>query len=150
VYKRQIYPEGDKLCTFTLPNFSIDLGAGPMLLGDIIVKNVKTTTDGNVTNYEGGVKGLSLAEGTIVADVDIKGTIDNNGKADLLINAMWNEIPIIVTFTSEGQSGIEAIEAAGAPVEYYNLNGTRMNGDNLPAGIYVRRQGNKATKIIVR
>lgn len=145
-----IYPEGDKLCTFTLPNFSIDLEAGPMLLGDIIVKNVKTTTDGNVTNYEGGVKGLSLAEGTIVADVDIKGTIDNNGKADMLINVMWNEIPIIVTFTSEGQSGIEAIEAAGAPVEYYNLNGTRMNGDNLPAGIYVRRQGNKATKIIVR
>lgn len=37
-----------------------------------------------------------------------------------------------------------------APVEYYNIQGMRVNSDNLPAGLYIRRQGNKATKILVR
>jgi hypothetical protein len=42
-----------------------------------------------------------------------------------------------------------AAEATGA-TEYYNLNGIRVNGNNLPAGIYIMRQGTKATKIAVK
>ena len=37
-----------------------------------------------------------------------------------------------------------------APVEFYNLNGVRVNRDNLVPGLYIRRQGAKASKIIVR
>lgn len=37
-----------------------------------------------------------------------------------------------------------------APVEFYNLNGVRVNSDNLVPGLYIRRQGAKASKIIVR
>ena len=37
-----------------------------------------------------------------------------------------------------------------APVEFYNLNGVRINSDNLVPGLYIRRQGAKASKIIVR
>ncbi len=37
-----------------------------------------------------------------------------------------------------------------APVEYYNFQGVRVNGENLAPGLYIRRQGNKATKILVR
>lgn len=37
-----------------------------------------------------------------------------------------------------------------AAVEVYNLNGVRMQGDNLPAGVYIRRQGNKVSKYVVR
>lgn len=37
-----------------------------------------------------------------------------------------------------------------APVEYFNIQGVRVNGDNLPAGLYIRRQGTKAAKILVR
>ena len=37
-----------------------------------------------------------------------------------------------------------------APVEFYNLNGVRVNSDNLIPGLYIRRQGAKASKIIVR
>lgn len=35
-----------------------------------------------------------------------------------------------------------------APVEYYNLQGLRvLNPEN---GIYIRRQGSKVTKVIIR
>ena len=42
------------------------------------------------------------------------------------------------------------IDDENAPVELYNLNGVRVNSDNLVPGLYIRRQGAKASKIIVR
>ena len=35
-----------------------------------------------------------------------------------------------------------------APVEYYNLQGVRV--ENPANGLYIRRQGSKAEKVIVR
>lgn len=48
-------------------------------------------------------------------------------------------------------TGIDNVGADGAagPVTYYNLQGVEVNGDLAP-GIYIRRQGNTATKIMVR
>lgn len=48
------------------------------------------------------------------------------------------------------QSGISnaVAEDVNAPVEYFDLNGIRVNADNLNKGIYIKRQGNKVTKII--
>ncbi len=37
-----------------------------------------------------------------------------------------------------------------APAEYYNIQGVRMDGDNLPAGLYIIRQGDKVQKTIIR
>ncbi len=42
------------------------------------------------------------------------------------------------------------IDDENAPVELYNLNGVRVNSDNLVPGLYIRRQGAKASKFIVR
>ena len=42
------------------------------------------------------------------------------------------------------------IDDENAPVEFYNLNGVRVNRDNLVPGLYIRRQGAKASKITVR
>ncbi len=49
-------------------------------------------------------------------------------------------------------SGIEDIEAddCNAPAEYYNLNGVRVNADNLTPGLYIKRQSGKATKVLVK
>lgn len=54
-----------------------------------------------------------------------------------------------VTFekSTQGVADIELGEEA--PAEYYNLQGVRMNGELTP-GLYIRRQGNKATKVIVK
>lgn len=49
-----------------------------------------------------------------------------------------------------GTSGIEDIDAAAnnAPVEYYNLQGVRVA--NPANGLYIRRQGSTATKVLIR
>ena len=55
-------------------------------------------------------------------------------------------------------SGVEDIIADGeadgfdsnAPVEYYNLNGIRVSGENLQPGLYILRQGAKTAKILVK
>jgi len=42
----------------------------------------------------------------------------------------------------------EISDDENAPVEFFNLQGVKVNG-NEP-GLYIRRQGSKATKIIVK
>lgn len=42
------------------------------------------------------------------------------------------------------------VDDSNAPVEYYNLSGVKVSGDNMAPGIYVRRQGDKTTKILVK
>lgn len=52
---------------------------------------------------------------------------------------------------SESESGIEDVVVdENAPVEWYNLQGVRVNGENLTPGIYIKRQGSKAVKVLVR
>ncbi|MDE5685951.1 MAG: hypothetical protein K2I26_05260, partial [Paramuribaculum sp.] len=60
--------------------------------------------------------------------------------------------PIYVDFTTIVEPGsIGSIEADGnAAVEYYTIQGVRVSGDNLTPGIYIRRQGNNASKILVK
>lgn len=57
-------------------------------------------------------------------------------------------LPSLYVYYSAG-TGVENINAdANAPVEYYNLQGVRVaNPEN---GLYIRRQGNKATKVLVK
>lgn len=53
--------------------------------------------------------------------------------------------------TANQQTGVEGIEAENeAPARYYNLNGVEVNGENLLPGIYVKRQGGNASKVIVK
>lgn len=54
---------------------------------------------------------------------------------------------------SDVETGVEEIateDNSNAPVEYYNLNGIRVNGENLTPGLYIVRQGNKVVKRLVK
>ena len=64
----------------------------------------------------------------------------------------WKEFFIMADLNPQPESGIEGIMADGsdAPAEYYNLNGVRVNADNLTPGLYIKRQGGKATKVLVK
>lgn len=60
-----------------------------------------------------------------------------------------------ITLSDASPAAIEDVTSdeiadENAPVEYYNIQGVRVNNDNLPAGLYIRRQGSKATKVMVR
>lgn len=159
----QIVPTGEDQCTFTLPNFN--LISLELNLGDIVVNNVTVSEKDGEKYYEGSVDGLKLhPEGAaedeyIVANVSLSGTTNN-----MKISVDWLQdptdptvkVPIEVTFTKEPDptTGITDITAdvdnLNAPVEFYNLQGIRVNGDNLTPGIYVRRQGSAVSKILVK
>lgn len=56
-----------------------------------------------------------------------------------------------VTVTYKTISGIEDVTSGDndATVEYYNLNGIRIQGEPAP-GLYIRRQGTEVTKVVIR
>lgn len=141
-------------CTLTLPNFSLDLFGSTMLLGDIVVPDVAVGFSGDVNTYAGEVKGLSLMDGFIVADVDVDGTIDAQGNAAFNINVVWEGTPIVVIFNGKGKPGpgasaVDGVQVdADAQAEYYTLGGVRVL--NPAAGIYIKRQGRRVQKVVVR
>lgn len=56
-----------------------------------------------------------------------------------------------VPFTIGDLSGIADIETdEQAPAEYFNLQGVRVDSENLTPGIYIRRQGSKTAKVLIR
>ena len=152
----QIIRTSANTCDLLLPDFELT-GLGK--IGDISVKNVMTeeAADGSV-RYEGFVSDMQLLDGNIIADVMLEGTISAAGKANFRISVLWKmdadtTMPILVRFTTDridAAVGNIAAESADSPVEFYDLRGIRQNADNLPAGIYIRRQGATVTKVIVR
>ena len=57
---------------------------------------------------------------------------------------------LVNTVSAEAAIGNVATDLTNGPVEYYNLQGMRVNGSQLTPGIYILRQGSKATKIYVK
>lgn len=57
---------------------------------------------------------------------------------------------IVFDNPSSGITTAETDNESNSPAIYYNLQGIRVDGDNLTPGFYIRRQGSKATKIRVR
>lgn len=61
----------------------------------------------------------------------------------------FDSLPYSHNFETYVVSGIEDVTVdENAPVEYYNLQGVRV--ENPANGLYIRRQGNKATKVLVK
>lgn len=147
----EITPTGENKCTFLLPNLTLVMDGAPMPLGDIKVEDVTMTEENGATTYVGEVKDMALMGGMIKADVKINGTISASNEVDMKIDVLWGETPINVTFTSHN-SAIKSVVVVNenAPVEYFNLQGMRVNDDNLTPGVYVKRQGNRAVKVVVR
>lgn len=147
-----ITPNSANTCTMAIYDFAF-MGA---TVGDIIVDNISTTTgaDGVIT-YSGSKEGLQLSLGgsPLVANVNVTGTETAAGQ--LTMNIAVNvpglgDIP--VTFNGQKQTtGIDSIiDDENAPVEYFNLNGVRVDSESLAPGIYVKRQGRKVSKILIR
>lgn len=144
----KITPTSETLCDFLLPNFAL----GEMAIGDINVENVSMITDNGTTTYKGEVKGLKLLDGAFEADVTINGTGTADGKLSMQIDVMTMGLPVTCTFngTKETSDIAEITTDCPADVEYYNLKGVRVSENALESGIYIRRQGNKTTKVIIR
>lgn len=79
------------------------------------------------------------------SNADNKWKIDEAGKYDVKLNTADMTISIVKNVPSS----ISSVEAeANAPVEYFSLGGKRVN--NISAkGLYIKRQGGKAVKVVV-
>lgn len=159
--KVYIIPVSNGVVDFLLPDLTIDLGDGPVNLGDIRVDNVATTTapDGTVT-YNATVEDMSLAEGQIHARVTLANgdgkscTTKPNGEAHFNIDVMWTDmnLPIDVIFNGHLMASSIADLAADEAAEttYFDLQGNRVNADVLINGqTYIKRVGTTATKVII-
>lgn len=97
------------------------------------------------------------ADGNAFTDFTaVDGVFTFTKSADKAVCTMTNEALPKLTLTtapvniSAQTSTIDdiAADAASAPVEFYNMQGVKVSG-NEP-GLYIRRQGGKATKVIVK
>ncbi len=65
--------------------------------------------------------------------------------------AVEDSVEITFTFSDSAQAIDEiGIDPANGPVEYYNLQGVRVDAENLAPGFYIVRQGSNAKKVFIR
>lgn len=103
------------------------------------VRVTSVTIEGKETTL---VNGKFVAEGVTVPDdrmnVTVNYTVGGNPMTSTYEYA-YSDAPTI----GEDLSGEQ-------PSEWYTLQGARVSGDNLPTGIYIRRQGDRTEKIHIR
>ena len=99
--------------------------------------DVSGTVDGNAVKFYNNYQIASVPAGTY--NVTFVVSIFNNAPSLYVTN--YEKV--------DDTTGIADIVAdENAPVEYFNLQGIRV--DNPENGLYIRRQGNKVTKVIVK
>lgn len=132
-------------------------------INDIIIKSItcKISDGGGNLNGLSAIPYTSDVAGTATTLTKTNNTWETSAndvtKVKLLNPATKNGrndyATISVTYdTKPGSTAIDGIESddENAPVEYFNLQGIRVNGDNLGTGIYIRRQGSKTTKVLIQ
>ncbi len=92
--------------------------------------------------------------GTRIHSIQTVKFTDANGKegAYILTYKNMNGMGVYV-LAEEGfvDAGVSDVEMdLNAPIEYYNLNGVRVDSNNLVPGLYITRQGAKASKVVVK
>lgn len=67
-----------------------------------------------------------------------------------LTTSTYSTIRIDNVSIKSDPAGIDSVEndASNAPAEYYNMQGMKVN--NPANGLYIRRQGNKVTKVLIK
>lgn len=102
--------------------------------------NGRVTTRVNVCfDAAGNIHALSQAQGYFTAAV---------GNYEPVVTTPANSVSIMEVTT--GVENIAADADNDGEAVYYNLNGVRVDGNNMPAGIYVKVVGKTATKVVVK
>lgn len=121
---------------------------------------------GNTYAGTGGLVPTTIEAGTdypVSMAITVPSTVENIGNcrvAVMLIDAVKGtvlnaNVAEAVGGVTNDQSGVEETFGSDdfdsdAPVEIYTINGVRMASGNLTPGIYIRRQGNAVSKILVK
>lgn len=103
---------------------------------------------GNVVRYEIYLDGAKVGESETPEFV-----LTNlpDGEHTVGIKAVYqNGTSEMATYTIAAQAGVMqvVVDSSDAPAELFDLSGRRIDAATAPAGVYILRQGDKATKII--
>lgn len=128
-------------------NLTINAGKGKGIVKVQSGDMVDLTVNGKGTNMDSAG---NFKRGAKDAVYEINVTDLEKLKAHGLVISGFAVTVTKVSLITVDQSGIDDIgsDSNDMPVEYYNLNGMRV--DNPANGIFIRRQGNKVSKIYIR
>lgn len=100
--------------------------------------------------------GIKKGEGRFSHSISVTNPItDENGKQaiDIVIYKDCNGVACYRLAQEGFEAGVGSIvkdEINNAPIEYFNLNGVRVNPTDLAPGLYITRQGNEVNKVIIK
>ena len=89
----------------------------------------------------------NVATGRIVYQDPQYGSFGDN-TAEEAAEAGTYVLPTLYKLGNGSSVAVVEVEDADAPVEYFNLQGVRVS--NPENGLYIRRQGSKVEKIVIR
>jgi hypothetical protein len=109
------------------------------------------TTSGNVAVVASNSTSYLFTEDDI-ATIKADDSSDSYLRIQIATTTTIKKVTLVYpTEESIAQAGVNSVIAAdneNAPVEYYNLQGVRVN--NPANGLYIRRQGNQASKVLIK
>ena len=98
----------------------------------------------SIDMFHAGTTFTAPANGKVYLNIYMANNYAQNNKHDNL----WMLVDM-VNVSSEGDAGVAGVIAEeNAPVEYFNLQGVRV--DNPSNGIFIKRQGSKVSKVVVK
>ena len=158
LYNIYVEQKGDKIIVDNMFNFGF--AAHPEFTLDAQAKTLSATRPVLYQGSDGTITMLGVDDNGYTTDEVV---FSQNASADAFIfqttavaltdgkNFEPAYLPMFrIPFNPYAGAGVQgvAVDNANAPVEYFNLQGVRVaNPEN---GLYIRRQGNKVEKIIIR
>ena len=97
-----------------------------------------------------------VSDKTLVNDEDVEGAVAEASVKqtvttwDAFAKSLVEDMPVLAWQVTTPVSVENVTISNNGPVEFYNLQGIRMNADAMTPGIYIRRQGNVASKVVIR
>ena len=147
------WPEGanwtpDQNYGYELAEVDTDASGNPIAGRGILSANVATTDLEVYTDFDQPVtaKFTAPADGKVYLRLYLQNSYGEGNKHDNL----WMDVDMVQIWSPEDtEAGVNVIEVsdANAPVEYYNLQGVRVA--NPQNGIFIRKEGNKALKVVL-
>lgn len=154
-----------KSCTVNVMKATFEMPEDGIAIGKVNTITAKVNCPKTEASYywtltKAGESSISTEADTysFPTTVGVNWTIDESacGEYDLSLHitpAGYDKELVFAHPTIKIESaGVEDIEADSdnSPAEYFNLNGVHVKADALAPGLYIKRQGSKASKVLVK
>ena len=128
-------------------NITITEAAADATVAKISTNKLIATGDNSVKTSSNKCFVLQEKSGSMTFVKVSKNTTVAANTAYLEGSSWYSSMKLSVDNENPEVSGIEGVEAENTEVEYYNLQGVKV--ENPEKGIFIKKQGNKTTKVIL-